>query len=345
MKVALITDTHFGFKKGNKTFHEYFQKFYTEIFFPYLIKNKIKTVIHLGDAFDNRKGIDYWSLQWTKQNIYDTFETLGITVYNIIGNHDIYYKNTNQLNSVDYLLSEYDNVIKISSPQQFTIGGLDILMLPWITPENEQNALRMIQNSPCEVAMGHLELTGFKVNSHLVMDHGMDPKGLHKFNKVFSGHYHTRSNDGVVFYLGNPYEMFWSDLDDNRGFTIFDTETLKHEYINNPYRIFKIINYDEDNLNEELDEYKNCIVKLIVKNKTNQKKYEQYVDKLIQVNPYEFRVIETVHINQNFDDEEFVGSEDTLSLLKKYVDESEISLNKSRIKNMINTIYQESYQL
>jgi DNA repair exonuclease SbcCD nuclease subunit len=136
VKVCIITDTHFGFKKGNKTFHEYFNKFYQNIFHPYLIKNNIDTVIHLGDTFDNRKGIDYWSLKWAKDNFYDTLETLGITVYNIVGNHDIFYKNTNELNSVEYNLEEYDNVIKVSSPTEVNIGGLDILFLPWINQEH-----------------------------------------------------------------------------------------------------------------------------------------------------------------------------------------------------------------
>lgn len=346
MKICLITDTHFGFKKGNKIFHDYFKKFYDDIFYPYLLKNKINTVVHLGDAFDNRKGIDYWSLKWAKDVIYDTMQTLNITVYSIVGNHDIYYKNSNDLNSVEYLLSEYDNVIKISKPEEVTIDGLDILMMPWITSENEENALRTIQHSTSRVCMGHLELNGFRVNSQIIMDHGMDPTYFNKFKKCFSGHYHTRSKDKNIYYIGNPYEMFWSDLNDSRGFVVFDTKTLEHEYILNPYQMFKIIYYDEDNLQTDLSEYESCIVKVVVKNKKDQKVFEKFIDSLVKENPYQYRVIETCSIDPIVDDEDdFIGSEDTLSLLKKYVDESEISLNKNRIKQMINQIYQESYQL
>lgn len=346
MKVCIITDTHFGFKKGNKTFHEYFNKFYQNVFHPYLIENKINTVIHLGDTFDNRKGIDYWSLKWAKDNFYDTLETLGVTVYNIVGNHDIFYKNTNELNSVEYNLEEYDNVIKISSPTEVNIGGLDILFLPWINQENEKETFDLIKNTTSKCVMGHLELQGFRVNRQLVMEHGLDSKLFDKFECVFSGHYHTRSNDGKIFYLGNPYELFWSDYNDVRGFTVFDTETLIHEHIDNPYRLFKIINYDEDNLQDDLSEYENCIVKVVVKNKTDQKIYERYLDKLLKVNPYEFKVIENSILSINLiGDEDLSDSEDTLSLLKKYIDDSEVSLNKTRIKHIINSIYQESYQL
>ena len=114
MKIALITDTHYNFKKANKNFHDYFAKFYKDIFFPYLEENNIKTVIHLGDAFDNRKGIDYWALDWAKRNVYDVFKKLNIKVYSIVGNHDTYYKNTNEVNSIDILLDEYENIVKIS---------------------------------------------------------------------------------------------------------------------------------------------------------------------------------------------------------------------------------------
>ena len=345
MKICLITDTHFGFKKGNKIFHNYFQKFYEDIFFPYLIKNKITTVVHLGDAFDNRKGIDYWSLKWAKDIFYDTLETLGITVYNIVGNHDIYYKNTNNLNSIEYLLDQYDNVVKVSSPTEVNIDGTDILFLPWINQENEETTFKLIEKTTSKCAMGHLELTGFRVNKQLIMEHGLEGKLFEKFERVFSGHYHTRSNDGRIFYVGNPYEMFWTDINDNRGFTVFDTKTLKHHHINNPYSIFKIINYDEDNLSDEFDQYENCIVKVVIKNKVNQKIYEKYIDNLMKANPYEFKVIDSTIINNEFDPDESFAPEDTLTLLKKYVDESEISLNKNKIKNMINSIYQESYQI
>ena len=344
MLVAIITDTHYGFKKGNKVFHDYFKKFYDKVFFPYLIQNNIKTVIHLGDAFDNRKGIDYWSLKWAKDNFYDTLETLGVTVYNIVGNHDIYYKNTNDLNSIDYLLSEYENVIKVSSPSEYNIGGLDVLFLPWVNQNNSSNTSRMLNNTSCKVAMGHLELQGFKVSHNLIMEHGMNPELFDKFDRVFSGHFHTRSNNGKVYYLGNPYQMFWSDYKDKRGFTIFDTETLYHFHIDNPYDIFKIINYKDDT-NVDLAEYESCIVKLLVKERSDKIKYEKFVDSLMNSNLCDLKIIEETLINKIEDGGENVGGEDTLSLLKKYVDESESLLNKNKVKQLLNTIYQESYQV
>ena len=81
MKVAIITDQHFGMRKGSQIFHDYMKKFYDEVFFPFLEKNKITTVFDLGDTFDNRKAIDFWSLDWAKKNYYDVLANRGIQVY------------------------------------------------------------------------------------------------------------------------------------------------------------------------------------------------------------------------------------------------------------------------
>ena len=343
MKIAIITDTHFNFKKGNKVFHEYFEKFYKEVFFPTLKKYKIDTVIHMGDMFDNRKATDYWSIDWTKRVILEPLKKYNVHV--ILGNHDIFYKNTTKLNSPMLLLNNYKNIKVYENPTSVNINGKDFLFIPWITPEGEQETLQAIQNTQARVCLGHLELSGFYVNKGNFQQHGRDKNIFNKFDRVFSGHYHTRNDDGKIFYLGNPYQLYWSDYNDKRGFTIFDTETLEITPVDNPFEMFKICNYDEDDIQEELDQYQGCIVKLIIKNKTDQKKYEKFLDKLIKEQPYELKIIEQIKFNSDFDADEIVKNEDTLSLLKKYVDESEIKLNKSRIKDLIQSIYQESFQL
>ncbi len=108
MRLAIITDTHYGARKGSKLFHDYFEKFYNDIFFPSLDENKIKTVIHMGDAFDSRRGVEFRSLEWSKRVVFDPLKERGITVHLMVGNHDAYYKNTNDVNSVDLLLRKYN---------------------------------------------------------------------------------------------------------------------------------------------------------------------------------------------------------------------------------------------
>jgi DNA repair exonuclease SbcCD nuclease subunit len=346
MKIALITDTHYNFKKASKNFHNYFAKFYSDIFFPYLEKNNITTVIHLGDAFDNRKGIDYWALKWAKENVYDKFQELGVKVYNIVGNHDTYYKNTNQVNSIDTLLEEYDNVVKVSSPREFKIGGMEMVLLPWICSENEEETMKLLETTKASVVFGHLELSGFCVFPGQFQPHGMDKKIFEKFEKVYSGHYHTRSDDGKIFYIGNPYQMFWNDYNDTRGFSIFDTETTELKYVNNPYNIFEKIYYEDSDPKEIAPEkYEDKIVKLIVRKKTNQKKFDKFIDVLNSISLIELKISEIIDVDdsnyQSFDGD----VEDTLTILEKYIEESEFNLNKEIAKKIIKDVYREALEI
>ena len=344
MKVAIITDTHYGARKGSKVFQDYFELFYKNVFFPTLEQYGIDTIIHMGDAFDARKAIDYASLEWSKRVVFDPLSKYD--VHMIVGNHDTYYKNTNEINSPELLLNSYSNIKTYSSPSEVKIGGLDILFLPWINENNETKTYKLIEGTTCEVAMGHLELNGFRVNSQIVMDHGHDSKLYSKFTKVFSGHYHTRSDDGRIYYLGNPYEMFWSDVGDRRGFTIFDTETLEHFSIDNPHQLFHVIKYN-DNPASLLDTrpYTGKYVKVIVQNKSKPKEFDKFIDKIYKANPFEVKIVETFQEQQSEQVDESIESEDTISLLDRYIQESEVEMDKTTIKKMIREVYQEACEI
>lgn len=345
MKIAIITDQHFGARKNSKLFHDYFLKFYNEVFFPTLEKEGITTVIDMGDTFDSRKGIDFSALSWAKNNYYDRLRDMGVTVHTVVGNHTAYYKNTNEVNAVDLLLREYGNVIVYSEATEVKVDNLDVLFVPWINQDNEEQTLKLIDKTSCAVAMGHLELIGFRVHRGYVMDHGADAKVFDKFDRVYSGHYHTRSDNGKIYYLGNPYEIFWNDCKDTRGFHIFDTETLEHVPVNNPNRLFYIIYYeDDDHQTFDAREYKDKIVKVIVRKKTNPKKFEKFVDKLYNVGVFELKVVENFQVEENENFEAF-ESEDTLSILNRYIEESEITLEKSIVQRVIQEVYQEACEL
>ena len=345
MKVAIITDQHFGCRKNSKVFHDYFLKFYNDVFFPTIEKEGITTVIDMGDTFDSRKGIDFSALAWSKVNYFDRLEKLGCTVHTIVGNHTAYYKNTNEVNAIDLLLREYDNIHIYSEATEIKVDKLNILLVPWINNENEKTTLKLIEKTSCPVTMGHLELKGFRIHRGYVMESGTDCNLFKKFERVFSGHYHTRSNQDNIYYLGNPYEIYWNDLEDNRGFHLFDTDTLEHTPINNPYSLFYNIYY-EDNDYQTFDtrEYEGKIVKLIVRKKTNPKKFEKFVDKLYNSNVHELKIIENFVIQESEDFEAF-ESEDTLSILNRYIEEAEINLDKSTVQKMIQEIYQEACEL
>jgi len=345
MKVAVITDQHFGARKNSKLFHDFFLKFYNEVFFPTLEAQNINCVIDMGDTFDSRKGIDFSALSWAKKNYYDRLRQMGVTVYTVVGNHTAYYKNTNNINAIELLLREYDNIVPVSTFKEVEIDGLDVSLVAWITEDTQEEVLKKISKSKSKVAFGHLELQGFKANHGIWMEHGMDRNVFSRYDKVFSGHYHHRSHQDNVNYLGNPYEMYWNDAGDVRGFHIFDTETLDHTPINNPFTIFHTVYY-EDTPYQLFDatECSEKIVKVVVRKKSDEVGFEKFIDKLFSANPAEVKIVENFNVIEN-DDFEAFESEDTLAILSRYIDESDTQVDKSAVKNLISSIYQEACEV
>ena len=345
MKIAIITDQHFGARKSSKILHDYYGKFYKDVFFPYLKEHKIDTVIDMGDTFDNRRTIDLWAMDWARNNYFDILRDMGVTLHSIVGNHTAYYKDTNQINTIDLLLRQYDNITVYSEAQEIKIDNLNILLLPWINSENEVKTLDIIKKSKSKIAMGHLELNGFVATRGHMMEDGMDIDVYDKFDKVYSGHYHTRSDNGKIYYLGNPYEMFWNDVNDTRGFHIFDTETTEHVPVNNPHKIFYNVYY-EDTPYQLFDasEYKDKIVKVIVRKKTEQKKFEKFLDKLYAVGVHELKIVENFAIQES-EEFEVEETENTISILNRYIDESEMDCDKSIVKGILQKIYSEACEV
>ena len=343
MKVAIITDTHYGARKGSRHFHDYFELFYKNVFFPSLEDHGIDTIIHMGDIFDSRKSIDLQSLEWSKRVVFEPLRKYK--VYAITGNHDCYYKNTNYVNSPELLLKDYKNIQTYSKATEITIDKLKILLLPWINSENYDKTQKLIDKTKAKVAMGHLEVNGFKATRGHMMETGMDVKTFNKFEKVYSGHFHTRSNDGKIFYLGNPYEMFWNDVNDPRGFNIFDTETLEHTPIDNPYKLFYNVYYEDTNYKLfNTTEYKNKIVKVIVRKKSNLKDFEKFLDKLYSAGVHELKIIENFDLQEN-EDFKIEEEESTISILNRYIDESDTDYDKNIIKGIFQDLYRQSCEV
>ncbi len=348
--VAILTDTHYGARKGAGYLHDHFEKFYSEVFFPTFKARGVKTILHLGDAFDSRKSIEYTSLQWTKEVVFDPMKDYD--VHMVVGNHDCYFKSTNKTNSPDLLLNDYTNVKTYSDPTEITVDGEKILMLPWICDENVTRTKEMITNSDAKYAMGHLELSGFEAyRGHTFEeDKGLvSPSIFNKFDKVLSGHFHTRSDDGKIFYMGNPYEMFWNDVNDTRGFVLFNTETGEIEYVNNPNTLFSIIYY-EDTRHQLFDAtaYVGKIVKVVVRKKTRQKDFDKFLDKLFNVGLIDLKVVENFNVQESDDFNTDDIEENTLSILSRYVDESDFSdssLDKELVKALISDIYIEACEV
>ena len=343
MKIALITDTHFGGRNDSGSFDSFFKKFYDEVFFPELKKRDVKNIFHLGDCFDRRKYINFDSLRSCREYFFDKTIDENICVDMIVGNHDTYYKNTNNVNSPELLLNDYFNVAVYKKPDTITIGGRDILVLPWICTDNYEQSIKAIKETDAKVCFGHLELEGFQMWKGQENKEGFDPKLFRNFDLVCSGHFHHRHSKGNITYLGNPYEMFWNDFEDQRGFHIFDTETLELEFIKNPFTMFEKVYYDDTQTTPNVDNYKDKVVKLIVVNKNDHTAYDKFLDKLYKANPIEVKIVEDFsEFESDLLDDEDIDLTDTLTLVSQYVDALETDVDKERLKTLMKTLYVES---
>ena len=342
MKIALITDQHLDGRKGNLAFWNYFQKFYDDIFFPTLEKEGVRTIIDLGDTFDNRKSMDFNTFNRVNENYFKRLK--DYKVHMILGNHCTYYKNTNRINSPELLLEQYKNINIYASPEEITLGSKKFLMMPWINQENKAECLKLISDSQADIMCGHLECDGFEVTPGMKFDGGFKVSEFKNFKRVWSGHFHHKSRHGNVQYLGNPYQMFWNDYKDTRGFHIYDTETDKLKFIKNPYEIFDKIFYDDASVDynkQDVSSYKDKFIKLIVEEKRDYQMFETLVDRLYNVGAHDVKIVETLVDADNIEDAD-LETKDTMTLLNEYIDEVEIAVDKTELKSLMRTLYIES---
>ncbi len=238
MKVAIVSDTHLGFGNDKPEFHRQAVKFFGDVFFPYVKANGVEAIIHLGDLVDKRRNINYTTLKVLKESFLRPIEELDVNTYIIAGNHDCYYTNTNDVNALSALVNVANVHILTRNGAHVKFGGVKFLLLPWIAPDTQEAAMRRVAESDATVLCAHLPLIGFpQFTGHLAMD-GFDPKDFAKFETVLTGHWHHRSTDGNITYVGSPYEMSWVDHDNQKGFHVYDTEKRELSFIANPHKMF-----------------------------------------------------------------------------------------------------------
>ena len=345
-KIALVTDTHFGARSDSIPFDNFFRRFYEEVFFPEIDKRGIRHIVHLGDCFDRRKYINFNTLSSCRNYFFDEIKKRDIELHMIVGNHDTFFKNTNDVNSPRLLLKDYEfNVIDTPSELEFDDGS-KIFMMPWICTDNYNQSMEAINTTDAQVLFGHFEIAGFQMYKGHENDEGFDPKIFEKFDTVCSGHFHHRSSNGNINYLGNPYELTWADFEDPRGFHIFDTSERSLDFIQNPFSIFSKVYYDDEKVDPstvDVSQYANQHIKLIVVNKKDYYKFDQFIERLYKINPLELKIIEDLsEFEADAMDDQEMDLEDTVTLLSQYVDSLDTEADKDRIKTLMKTLYVEA---
>ena len=344
-KIAILTDTHFGARSDSLIFNEFFYDFYENQFFPYVKSHpEITTFLHMGDCLDRRKYINYKIAKDFRERFIKGLDELNIPCHFIVGNHDIYYKNTLEVNCYNELgMPENSNVY--SEPTIVTIGDYDMAFIPWLTQENQSQFDSIINEPGVQIAFGHLELSGFEMHSGIMSQTGISKTIFNKFDMVMSGHFHKRSTDGHIYYLGCPYQMSWADANDIKGFHTFDTSTRELEFIPNEKNIFEKIHYNDKttNYNElEVSKYDQKFVKVFVEHRDDYYAFDKFLDRLYNdISVHDLKVIEDFSdLSVDFVSDDIVKeAQDTLSILDRYVDDLETNLDKERIKDKLKSLY------
>ena len=350
MKIANVTDTHFGFKNDSPIFLETYLNFFEEQFFPYLLKNNIKTVIHMGDVLDRRKYINFNTLRQVRKRFTEWFSANNIEVHCVIGNHDCYWKNTNEVNSVVEIFGDHFKVYE--NPTDVILDGMICGFVPWISKENAAEVEEYLLRSDADCLFGHFEITGYEVVRGVKHEGGLDPNILHKFKTVYSGHFHCKQQSGNVNYLGNPYQMFFSEVDEVKGFHIIDTVDGSLEFVENEKKLYRRISYDlgldeNGHGNFNFSKYKNCFVRLVVTSKKNQPKFDMFCDRLFDAGIYDLQIVEKTEEEAPEEDVYLTDKElskNTIDLMDGYIDELKID-GGSDLKSLMREIYTESLSL
>jgi DNA repair exonuclease SbcCD nuclease subunit len=256
------------------------------------------------------------------------------------------------VNSPELLLSDYKNITLVTHPCDVDFDGLPISMIPWICQENSIDCFNLLHSTRTQVAVGHFEIEGFEMHKGAYCDNGINPNIFTKFDMVLSGHFHTKSTRGNITYLGTPYEMTWSDWGDQKGFGVLDTDTRELKFVINPFNMFYKIWYDDNNksmdeiLARDFNQYKDTIVKVIISNKLNPVWFDMFIEKLEKAGTADLQIVED-HLNLNLEDDKDIvnEAEDTLTILSKYVDQLDIKADKTRLDNLLRTLYNQALSM
>jgi DNA repair exonuclease SbcCD nuclease subunit len=349
MKLCILGDTHFGARGDSLDFHKYFQKFYDEVFFPYLIENDIKVVFQMGDLFDRRKFINFNSLYLSRKYFFEKCERLGIQLHTLIGNHDVAYKNTLEVNSPSLLLNEYNNIEIYEEFDTVEFDGVSIDVVPWICDDNVDDIFNRMKDSKAQICFGHFEIAGFEMDRGNICESGIDKQSLSKYDVVLTGHFHHKSTDGNITYVGTPYEMTWADWNDPKGFHIFDTETREMNFVKNSFSMFHKITYDDGKTTfEDWKEYdfsklKECYVKVVVLNKQNPFLFDHVIDNLYKAGVSDLSIVEDfTDVNVDLDQDIIDQAEDTITILSKYIDNLTLDVEPEKLKTLVRELYVEA---
>ena len=153
-----------------------------------------------------------------------------------------------------------------------------------------------------------------------------------------------KSTNGNIHYLGAPFEMTWIDYNDPKGFHIFDTATRELEFIKNPYTLFNKIYYNDNKYKYEemVSKLKdisieNSYIKLIVDEKQSPYLFDRFIQEIEKLQPYDLKIVEQQQLQ--YYDTNIDQAEDTLTILKKSIQQLDIQCDKKKLESLVKDLY------
>jgi len=352
-KFVIVGDIHISARNDSSIVMNHQLQFFENEVFPYMRKHKIKNLFTMGDLFDRRKYTNHVVLSEWKRRFFDVLVKMGVTFHTIIGNHDIPWANTLDANTPSLMLMEYDNIVVYDKPKTIQIGETLVSIVPWMCRENYNECMNEITKTKAQICFGHFDIAGFEMHKGHVSDDGIKREIFQRFNMVISGHFHARSNNGNIFYLGTPYELTWADVGDRRGFYVFDFDSLDLDFIENPVSIFSRLYWDDKDKGDnyyttfDLKSLENTFVKVVVVNKTDPYQFEKFLDKLYNITLADLKIIEdTTDYDAESVDDDLIELEDTMSLMDSYIDGLDsIDFDRDKIKRIMKKLYTEALNM
>lgn len=346
-KLVILNDTHAGARNSSDIFINYQSTFYEEDFFPYCLANNIKKIIHLGDYYEHRKYINFKALAANRTHFLDRLDEYGMTMDIIPGNHDVYYKSTNDLCSIHELMGRRSNVNVIMEPTVFQYNNLKLGLVPWINQYNYAETMEWLANTDATWIGAHLELIGFEMMKGYENTHGMTTDPFKRFDMVLTGHFHTRSKKQNIHYLGSQMEFTWSDVNDQKYFHVIDTKAEKLIPVKCKTRIFEKVIYDDTKIDYSkfnFSKVENKFVKVIVIKKNDPFLFDKFIDELSNSKLHELKIAENFDefLGDNVSIDESILIEDTRSLLNGYIDNVSTDLEKDKLKGIMQEAYIEA---
>jgi DNA repair exonuclease SbcCD nuclease subunit len=326
---------------------QYQEKFYNDVFFPYLIENNITNILHLGDYYEHRKYVNFKALEHNRKIFLEKLREHDIVMDIIPGNHDVFYKNTNELCSLKELMGHYIDVVKIHmDPTIIEYDTLNVAVIPWINVGNYASTMEYIRNCSANIVAGHFEFSGFEMYKGIPNPHGMDTADFKRFESVLSGHFHTKSSKENVHYLGSQMEFTWGDCDDPKYFHILDTDTRQITPVLNPHTLHTKVVYNDEKMDYngyDVAALDSQFVKVIVEKKTDYFSFDRFIDRIQQRPIHELKIAESFEefLGENVEDDE-IQLDDTQVLLDSYVEAVETEADKEKLKTLLRSLYVEA---